>query len=93
MNDNLRQLAAEHDVTTEQAQHLLEEILLLQDKGTNLRQHYGVPDTRELADVEIDLDDELMLQAALMAHEEDITLNQFFAKTIELAVQEARNEG
>lgn len=91
MNDNIKQLAAEHDVSGEQAQNLLEQILLEQDQGINLREHYGVPDPRDLVDVEIDLEDDLMLAAALMAHDEDITLNQFFVRVLEQAVQEAKN--
>lgn len=43
---------------------------------------------QDLVDMEIDLDNDILLEAALMAHEKNMTLNDFMVEVIEHAIAE-----
>jgi len=47
--------------------------------------------TEEMVEVELDLDDDMLLQLAMIAHEQDITLNQLINEMLTDFIKEQDN--
>jgi hypothetical protein len=74
-------------------QLLVQEVLELNEAGTDVLSYYGIAASDGKESIDVELSDEEMLQYMLLAHERDITFNKFIELALRKAIDEHKTEG
>lgn len=94
-NNRLQELARAAGLTWTKSlgkfsEALIREVHGLSQEGTEVLEHYGL-EPSELEDMPLELEDSELLEIAMMAHDDNITLNRWVTRALENAIQMEKN--